>query len=257
MNDTFKLFQSLHQQKEPLLMGNAWNAQSAKILENQNFKAIGTSSAAVAESIGYEDGEQMSFDEYLFVIKRIKASTSIPLTVDMEGGYGKTIDEIVNNINRLHAIGVAGINIEDSVINNGKREIVDAEEFAKKLKSITTKLKSQNINLFINLRCDAFLLGLDDPRNEAIKRIILYDKTGVHGIFLPCITELEDIKSTVSATALPVNVMCMPHLPDFNTLQSLGVKRISIGPFLSRATYKKMEELTQTITKEKSFSCLF
>lgn len=257
MNSNVEQFRKLHQQPEPLLIGNVWSAQSAKVFEKQNYKAVGTSSAAVAEALGYADGEQMSFEEYFAVINRIKASVNLPLTVDLEGGYGKTEEQIVKNIQQLATIGIVGINIEDSVVDQNGRRIVDAEPFAKKLKSIVRKLKDLNIDLFINVRCDAFLLGLNDARNEAIKRTALYDKTGVDGIFLPCITSEDDIRATVGGTSLPVNVMCMPNLPDFKVLTSLGVKRISIGPFLNMAVYKKMEELSAEIVNKQSFSSLF
>jgi 2-methylisocitrate lyase-like PEP mutase family enzyme len=252
-----ELFKELHHQVEPMLLGNVWNVQSAKVFEKLNFKAIGTSSAAVAEALGYKDGENMPFEEYFLIIRRIKESTVTPLSVDLEAGYGKTEEEIINNIKRLHDLGVAGINLEDSVVSNSVRKIVGIESFAKKLENITDQLQAQHIDIFINVRCDAFLLNLPEARKEAIKRIAAYEKTGIHGIFLPCITEPDDIKATVNSTKLPVNVLCMPDLPDFDLLKSLGVKRISMGNFVNDWVYKKMEELCQGIINERNFSGLF
>ncbi|MFZ6008951.1 MAG: isocitrate lyase/PEP mutase family protein [Bacteroidota bacterium] len=250
-------FQELHLQSAPLLLGNVWNVQSARTLEKLKFKAVGTSSAAVAETLGYKDGEQMPFEEYFMIIRRIREAVSIPLSVDLEAGYGKTTNEIVGNIKRLHALGVAGINIEDSVVRNGVREIVIASDFAKKLEAITSQLKAQDIKLFINVRCDAFLLGLPNARKEAIERMAAYEKAEIHGFFLPCITDVEDIKAVVKSTGLPVNVMCMPGLPDFDVLQSLNVKRISMGNFVNGAVYKMMENISRSIVENKSFAGLF
>jgi 2-methylisocitrate lyase-like PEP mutase family enzyme len=257
MRREVKLFNELHRQEEPLLLGNVWNVQSAKIFEKMNFKAIGTSSAAVAETLGYKDGEYMPFGEYFFIVKRIKESTSIPLTVDLEAGYGKTVEEILSNIKQLCELGVVGINIEDSIVRNSVREIVQAEDFAEKLFAITTQLKNEGIDVFINVRCDAFLLNLPDARAKAIGRIALYEKASIQGIFLPCITGVEDIKTTVNSTTLPVNVMCMPGLPDFDVLKSLNVKRISMGNFMNGSVYKELETLTQNVIKERNFSVLF
>ena len=240
-----------------MLLGNVWNVQSAAILQKQQYKAIATSSMAIAETLGYQDGEQMPFDEYLLIIKRIKASTTIPLSVDLEAGYGETEEEIVRNIKLLYDLGIAGINIEDSVVNNSGRVIVSADGFAKKLASITARLKALDIDIFINVRCDAFLLGLPNACDEAVNRIKLYEKSGANGIFLPCITAIDDIKATVNCTRLPVNVMCMPGLPDFEVLRSLHVKRISMGSFLNNAVYKRAEVLSQNIVKEGNFSGLF
>jgi 2-methylisocitrate lyase-like PEP mutase family enzyme len=259
MSNSFEQFKALHAREEPLLLGNAWNVQSAKVLEGLQVKAIATSSAAVAAALGYNDGEDMPFEEYLFMVKRIKASlnNNTPLSVDLEGGYGKTEEAIVSNIQRLYELGVAGINIEDSVVDSSGRSILKTEDFARKLANISNRLQELRINLFVNVRSDAFLLGLPNALQEALNRIAAFEKAGAHGIFLPCITAVEDIKAAVNATHLPLNVMCMPNLPDFSVLQSLGVKRISMGNFLNGTLYKKMESLSRDIISEGSFSVLF
>jgi 2-methylisocitrate lyase-like PEP mutase family enzyme len=251
------LFKELHRQKELLLLGNVWDVQSARVYEKLNFKAIGTSSAAVAATMGYNDGELMSFEEYFFIIKRIKDCTTLPFTVDLEAGYGNTDAEIIKNIKRLYDLGVAGINIEDSVPKKSGREIASMNDFTKKLSRITNQLRTDQNPIFINVRCDAFLLNLPNPREEALKRIEAYEKAGADGIFLPCITDIEDIKAAVAATSLPLNVMCMPHLPDFNILKSAGVKRISMGNFVNASVYKKMEEMIESVLQEQRFSPLF
>jgi 2-methylisocitrate lyase-like PEP mutase family enzyme len=254
MQNKFQDFLALHNQPEPLLIGNVWNAQSAKIFERQNFKAIGTSSAAVAESLGYADGEEMSLDEYLFIIKNISAAVSIPLSVDIEFGYGDTPEEISKVITRLYDMGVSGINIEDSVVVAGKRSIVDAAVFTEKLRRIISLL---DVKLFINVRSDSFLLGLPNALEDALARIELYQHTGVHGLFLPCITRMADIEKVTTHSMLPINVMCMPGLPDFKHLQQVGVKRISMGPFLYNSIYQKMEESVKEIVTKGSFEYLF
>lgn len=257
MTNHFQKLKQLHHQSEPLLIGNVWNVQSAKKLENLNFKALGTSSYAIAETLGYADGEEMSFEEYLFITKRIAASVSVPLSVDLEAGYGNTVSEIVANIKELHKIGISGINIEDSVVENGIRTIVDATSFSEKIKAVTDALSKENIEIFINLRSDVFLLNMPDSLTEAKRRITLYETTGVHGLFFPCITKTEDIIEITKATTLPVNVMCMPDLPDFKTLQNAGVKRISMGNFLNSKIYQYLESEVETVLKNQNFSSVF
>jgi 2-methylisocitrate lyase-like PEP mutase family enzyme len=254
---SFDQFVKLHQQAEPLLIGNVWSAQSARVLEKLRLQALATSSSAVAETLGYADGEVMSFEEYLFVVKRISASTNLPLSVDLEAGYGKSVDEIVANIAKLHSLGIVGINIEDSIIEGGTRKLVSAETFTEKLRLISEALHSQHINLFVNVRCDAYLLGVANARQEGIRRMKLYEAQGVHGMFLPCITNLDDIKESVKSTRLPVNVMCMPNLPDFSALKAAGVKRISMGNSLNQAAYQAMEKKIQQIIVDQNFSALF
>lgn len=252
-----QIFKELHAGENPLLLGNVWNVQSAKAYENLGYKALATSSSATAHSLGYEDGEQMSFDEYFYIVERILKSVSIPLTVDLEGGYGDNTDEIVFNIKRLSEIGVVGINLEDSVVNDGVRKLLDKDIFFEKLKKIVVELNKQNIDIFLNIRTDAFLLGIENPVDETLQRIKMFEEIGVSGIFTPCITSKNDIKTIVDSTNLPVNVMCVPELPNFETLKNLGVKRISSGNFLNGYIYRQLEEKAQEVLTKQDFSFIF
>jgi 2-methylisocitrate lyase-like PEP mutase family enzyme len=191
------------------------------------------------------------------MIRRIRAVTGLPLSVDLEGGYGGAADEVASNIKVLVKEGVVGINIEDSTVSGGSRKISDASVFADKLGQISAALNLAGVSCFINVRCDAFLLGLPDARKEAIHRIRIYQQQGVHGMFLPCITDIEDIKAVVQTTALPVNVMCMPALPDFGKLQAAGVKRISMGNFVNTFGYASLEKAVRKIRDDGNFAVLF
>jgi 2-methylisocitrate lyase-like PEP mutase family enzyme len=257
MKNRFEELLALHNKPEVLHIGNVWNAQSAKIYQQQNFKVTGTSSAAIADSLGFADGEEISFDDYLFVIKRILASTTTILTVDLEAGYGKTAEEISSNIIGLYNLGVSGINIEDSVITDGNRTIVDVTHFAGKLKQITALLNAAGVEMFINVRSDSFLLGLPNALEDALERIAVYQETDVHGLFFPCVTNIADIEKLTDASKLPVNVMCMPGLPGFDELQKAGVKRVSAGPFVNMNVYKNLEATIAKIQSEGSFASLF
>lgn len=253
----YELFKSLHRQTHPVIIGNSWNVQSARIFERLGFQAIGTSSAAIAHSLGYEDNQQMPFEDLLFVVRRIKENTVLPLTVDMESGYGNSASQIIDNLRELVGLGVVGVNLEDSRIEHGTRKLSDLQEFAALIREIISGLKARRLSIFINLRCDPFLLKLPDATEKARERVGVYEKAGVDGLFLPCITREEDIQSLVSHTALPVNVMCMPGLPGFDSLQRLGVKRISMGDFVFDKTYADMSKTAETIMSHQSFSSIF
>jgi 2-methylisocitrate lyase-like PEP mutase family enzyme len=111
--------------------------------------------------------------------------------------------------------------------------------------------------MFINVRTDAFILGLPDPVNESIARAKTFQTTGVHGLFFPCITKIEDIKAVATACTIPMSVMCMPGLPDFSTLAQAGVKRISMANFLNQKLYGQLESRVQTIVTEGNFNSVF
>jgi len=252
----FKRFSELHTQNLPLFLGNVWDVNSALIFQNLGFKAIGTSSAAIATSLGYQDGEKMPFEDLLKIVKNIQLNIKIPLTVDIEGGYSRNIDEICENTKALAELGVAGINLEDSIVNP-QREILDPVEFSRIIARIKTYLSENNINVFLNARTDFYIMGLENPLEETLKRIKLYEKAGADGIFVPCITNEEDINKVVESTNLPVNVMTMPDLPIFSVLTELGVKRISMGPFVYNDLMQKFEKTIAIIMKNQSFKALF
>ncbi|MFZ1289255.1 MAG: isocitrate lyase/phosphoenolpyruvate mutase family protein [Melioribacteraceae bacterium] len=257
MISQYEIFTQLHKSDKPLLLGNVWSVQSAKIYEKLKFNAIGTSSAAIAKSLGYEDGENISFEEYFNLVKKISENTNIPLSVDLEAGFGNDIETIFSNIKRLSEIGIAGINIEDSTVKNSNRSILSADLFTEKLTQICKKLNQEKINIFINVRTDTYLLNLENKLSETKKRIHMYESANIHGIFIPCITNAKEIEELVSTTKLPINVMCMPNLPDFKILSEIGVKRISMGNFINDFVYSQMESKMNEIISDQNFKSLF
>lgn len=253
--NTFETFSQLHQNPTPFLLGNIWDVNSAKLFEANGYKAIGVSSQALANSWGYEDGENLPFETLLQLAKRVVEVVNIPFSVDMEGGYSRTIPDIIANINKLHDAGVAGINLEDTIAGV-TRNLLPVDEFQKILAAIADHISRDNLKLFLNIRTDGFLLGLPTALSETLTRIKSYENSGASGIFVPCITNSDDIKTVVNATKLPINVMCMPDLPGFEELGALGVKRISMGPFLFNKVYDAAGKLARAVISDKNFSSI-
>jgi 2-methylisocitrate lyase-like PEP mutase family enzyme len=252
---SFETFSQLHQHSTPLLLGNIWDVSSAKVFEANGYTAIGTSSQAVAQSLGYEDGEKLPFEILLQLAKRVVEVVRIPFSVDLEGGYNRSIDSILENIEKLHDVGVVGINLEDTVAG-ATRQLQSVPEFLKIISAVSAFISRKNLKMFLNIRTDGFLLGMSTALAETLTRISNYENSGADGIFVPCITNRNDIKEVVKATTLPINVMCMPGLPDFEELGSLGVKRISMGPFFFNKVYEFAGKLSKTITGDKNFSSI-
>lgn len=249
-------FKNLHNQDKPLLITNVWDVPSAKIAEEFNFQAIGTSSSAIASLLGYNDGEEMDFSELKYMVKRIAENTNLRLSVDLESGYSRNPKEIANHIKELSDLGVVGINIEDSIVNEN-RTLLDAEKFAQTITEVVENLQKDNIDVFINVRTDTFLLNVPNTIEETKRRIKLYENARANGIFVPCIEQISDIKEIVNCTKLPINVMCMPNLPDFGTLNNLGVKRISMGNFIFDNMYGQFKLKTEEILNQQSFKPVF
>mgnify|MGYP003877876509 CR=1 FL=1 len=249
-------FGKLHQQDSPLILSNVWDVASAKVAEKLGFQAIGTSSGAIATSLGYADGEEISFAELKYIVGRITSTTNIPLTVDLEAGYSRNPLEIADHILQLQALGIAGINIEDSLVGQ-KRYLLEAHAFKVHLEAIVSALGNTAKTLFINVRTDTFLLNHQNPIQETILRAHQYEQAGASGLFVPCMQNKRDIQLITQATHLPINVMCMPELPSFSTLHSLGIKRISMGNFIFNRMLGRLEEELKGVLLAESFEHVF
>ncbi len=252
----YETFLQLHHNEKPLLIGNIWDVVSARTFEQKGFKAIATSSAAVARMMGYEDGEQMPFDTLLHVVERISKNVNIPLSVDMEGGYSRSIAGIVENVEKLYALGVVGINIEDTA-RDGSKQMMPQADFARVISGIANHCATQNIKMFINARTDAYLHKLPSPVTESVNRAKAYENAGANGIFVPFLQNEDDITAIVQSTSLPVNVFCTPQLPAFGKLAALGIKRISMGGAIQKATTASMEKIIDAIQADQSFKSLY
>jgi 2-methylisocitrate lyase-like PEP mutase family enzyme len=246
--NSYETFYRLHQQQEPLILANAWNVKSAQLLGQAGYKAIGTSSGAISNSLGYEDGEKIPFDELLYIVKRIKAVTTIPLSVDLERGYTNDLDQLGENIQKLVDIGVAGINLEDA---QGE------DVYLKKLDHIKNQLQKNNQQLFINARTDGFLQKLPSPLETTIRRAKLYKDAGADGLFVTAVSDPAIINEIAQSTTLPLNIVGTPKLFSFKTLAESGVKRISMAVFLYKATYSQSERLLKSVLAEQSMQPLF
>lgn len=246
MND-YEKFLDLHHQVKPLVIANAWNVKSAQLIEKNGYDAIATSSGAIADSLGYPDGEKIPFAELLYMLERIKSCTNIPLSVDLERGYASDLNDLNTHIQKLIDIGVAGINLEDT---QGE------DVYLKKLSSIKNYLERTNQQLFINARTDVFLLKLPSPLETTLRRAKLYQDAGADGLFVTGVQDPDIIKEITAATPLPVNVVGVPKLASIQTLAECGIRRISMAVFLYRATYNHLETILKNITATHSFTPL-
>lgn len=222
---SYTKFKKLHQQIRPLILGNVWDAQSAKIAQDSGFQALGTSSHAMANLLGYADGEKIAVDEILFMVERIVKSVSIPVSVDFESGYSDNPDEVANNVKRLIDVGVVGINLEDGKVVKGSRILGKQGLLAEKIQAI----KSIHKNIFINARADTYTTGHATALDESVNRVKAYQDAGADGIFIPLAEKKSDILALVNSSKLPLNLFLTPKLANIDDLSEWGVKRLSHG----------------------------
>lgn len=246
--DTFNIFKALHQNEEPLLLANVWDAHSAKLAQQAGYKALGSSSHAIANSLGFEDGENISFEQLYFVVKHIKNVVQIPLSVDFEAGYSDNPEEVAQYVKQLADIGIAGINLEDGIVKDGKRILGNPESLVEKIRAIKA-----TSTIFINARIDTYTTKHPDSLNESIARANLYKTAGADGVFVPLIQKDTDILNFITRVDLPLNVFATPQLPNYESLQKLGVKRISHGTKQYELLMKKSEEIFKDFIQSKDY----
>ncbi|MGS2764426.1 isocitrate lyase/PEP mutase family protein [Sinomicrobium sp. M5D2P9] len=242
-------FKALHQNDTPLLLANVWDAHTAKLAQEAGYTALGTSSHAIANSLGFKDGEEISFEALFFVVKHIVAVAKVPVSVDFEAGYADDPKQVAKYVKQLADIGVAGINLEDGVVKEGKRILGDATVLAAKIKAVKATTA-----IFINARIDTYTTKHPDSFNESVSRALIYKTAGADGIFLPLIEKETDIKSFITKVDLPLNVFTTPKLPDYETLGKLGVKRISHGAKQYELLMKKSEEIFKNFQQTKDYT---
>jgi len=228
---THDTFRTLHQGPEILLLPNAWDAGSARLIESLGAKAIATTSAGLAWSRGYRDGDALPIEHLLVAVREIARVIRVPLSIDVEGGYSTDADAVAHLAMDVGKAGAAGINIEDGAAS--------PELTCAKIEAIKQGASRIGRDLFINVRTDVYLRSLaagDAAIKEIIQRAGRYRAAGCDGLFVPGLVDEPAIKAIVAAIApLPLNLMLMPGLPPIEALQSLGVRRVSAGSALAQA----------------------
>ena len=223
-------FKNLHIKGDPLILVNIWDSGSAQALQTTGAKAIGTGSWSVAAAHGYDDGEKLPLDLVLANLKRILACVDLPVTIDLEGGYGQSPEEIQDTVTKVIEVGAVGINFEDQIV--GHEGIYSIDDQCNRIKAIREVADP----LFINARTDLFLKA--DPAHhderlieEALYRANAYAEAGADGFFVPGLQNLNLIEKLCALSPLPVNIMVLSNTPSSKQLAERGVARISYGPY--------------------------
>jgi len=229
--DQARLLQDLHIKGDPLVLINIWDAGSAQVVKGIGAKAIATGSWSVAAAHGCEDGEKLPLDLVLANLKRITDSVALPVTVDIEGGYGQSPAQVKDTILQVIECGAVGINMEDQAVNGVG--LYSTEDQCLRIAAARAAAEQLSIPLFINARTDIFLQAEPDRHNSflvdaAISRSYAYGEAGANGFFVPGLSDARHIETLCRLSPIPVNIMVTPNTP--RQLAELGVARISYGP---------------------------
>lgn len=251
-------FRSLHYARKILVLPNAWDVPSARVFEDAGFPAIATSSAALAISVGYPDGEKMRKEELFSVVKKIAGVLSVPLSVDIESGFGASIDSLTDTIRRVIEAGAVGINIED-ISDFEKKTLLPVEKQVERIRAVRTASDSLGIPLLMNARTDAYRFGAGDERarlDAAIRRERAYEAAGADCLYPIGLTDRESILTFVKAVSKPMNIMARKGTPTITELQEMGVKRLSLGPGPMYATMGLLRKIAQELKEKGTYETL-
>jgi 2-methylisocitrate lyase-like PEP mutase family enzyme len=233
-------FRSLHNGKKLLVLPNAWDPGSARLMEKLGARAVATTSAGMAWAAGYQDGNNMPPDVVTSITENVARVIKVPLTVDIEGGYSSSAKAVAELAGRLAAAGAVGINLEDGSDS--------PDLLARKIEGVKSALAKRGLDLFVNARTDVYLARLVDASNaveEVLKRATLYLQAGAEGLFVPGVTSLVEIRKISEGTTLPLNVMAWDGLPSPDRLQGAGVRRLSAGSAISQRIWAQTKSLAR------------
>ena len=257
-----ELFLKYHLDKETLVLLNSWDTGSSKLIEACGYKAIATTSMGISASLGYPDCQVMQLSEMIKTIKGIVNAVQVPVTVDIEAGYGNNLNEIINSVKKIIETGIVGINIEDSIDRNPM--LIDEMEFCERLSAIRGLSDSLGFHLVINARTDSFYTSLGSPEeklSESIKRGNKYREAGADCIFIQPVWEKETISTLVKEINAPINILANPTmgagLPlSISELQDLGVARVSLGASLMKATLALIKKVADELSEKGTCNIL-
>jgi len=235
---------ALHQAGNPVVLPTVWDAWSAKLAVDAGFAALTIGSHPLADSIGKEDGEVMSFDDVVTRVAQITAAVDVPISVDIESGYGESASRLINGL--LEA-GAVGLNIEDTVHKDGKR-LRSSDEHAELVGALRKAADDAGVHVVVNARTDLFLRQDGDESDRvdrAIARLKEAAAAGADSLYPVGRHDPETMRRLTSELPLPVNAIALPDQDDPASFGPLGVGRISFGPFLQRALSGSATEMLQ------------
>ncbi len=245
-----RAFHALHDGPKIFVIPNAWDVITARVFEDAGFPAVATSSAALANALGYRDGAELDIELHLATLQRIVRALDVPLSADVENGYGDEPDAVAAFVTRLAATGVAGYNLEDAT---HEHDLYPVDAAAARVRAA----RAAAPDLFLNARTDIYLnaIGPEATRfDRTVERLHAFAGAGADGVFVPGVMDAETIGRLAAAAPRPLNVLAGPKTPDAATLQSLGVRRVSVGSWPGRRVLGMLREIARELRDEGTFT---
>ncbi len=261
MNDAEKqkaqAFRAMHHGPKILVLANVWDVASARILEEAGFGALATTSAGIAFSLGYPDGQKVSRQEMLAAVARIAQAVSVPVTADVEAGYGDRPDDAAETARAVVGAGAVGMNLEDGT--NRPNQLVDFSLQLEKIHAVRETASKLDVPLVLNARTDVYLEQVGAPESrydETVRRSLAYRNAGADCVFVPGVRDAETISRLVRDLQCPLNILTGPGSPSIPELEKLGVARVSLGSGPMRATLGLLRRMAEELNATGTYAAI-
>lgn len=250
-------FRQLHRGPRILVLPNAWDVASARIFEEAGFPAIATTSAGIAFSLGYPDGQRIPREEMIARIGRIARAVKVPVTADIEAGYGSSPEDAARTTRELIQAGAIGMNLEDAS-GHPEQPLLDLQQAVEKIKAAREAAAQLRVLIVVNARTDVYLLpgDPDTQYSEALRRLIAFRDAGADCVFAPGLKDAETIGRLTKVVQCPLNILAVAGTPSIPELEKLGVARVSLGSGPMRATLGLLRSLAEELKTTGTYSAL-
>jgi 2-methylisocitrate lyase-like PEP mutase family enzyme len=250
-------FRAMHRGPKILLLPNVWDVASARILEEAGFGALATTSAGIAFTLGYPDGQKISREEMLARVARIARAVKMPVTADVEAGYGNRPEDAAETARKVIEAGAIGMNLEDGTDRPG--QLVELSLQLEKIRAVREAALKSGVLLVLNARTDVYLeqIGAAETRyGETVRRLLAYRDAGADCVFAPGLRDPETISRLVRDVQCPLNILAGPGFPSVPELEKLGVARVSLGSAPMRATLGLVRRMAEELKSTGTYGTL-
>jgi 2-methylisocitrate lyase-like PEP mutase family enzyme len=251
-------FRSMHRGPKMLVLPNAWDVASARVFEDAGFGAIASTSAGVAFSLGYPDGQKIAREEMLARVARIARAVKVPVTADVESGYGNRPEDTERTAREVIEAGAVGLNLEDAP-GDGNQPLADLSLQIERVRAVKAAALKTGVLLVLNARTDVYLAEVGAPESrydETMRRLIAYRDAGADCVFVPGLRDAATIRKLAQDVKCPVNILVGPGSPSIPELQKLGVARVSVGSSAMRATLGLVKRIAEELRGPGTYSTL-
>jgi 2-methylisocitrate lyase-like PEP mutase family enzyme len=250
-------FRAMHHGPKILLLPNIWDVASARVLEEAGFGAMATTSAGIAFTLGYPDGQRISREEMLARVGRIARAVKVPVTADVEAGYGDRPEDAADTARGVIEAGAVGMNLEDGTDRPG--QLVELSLQLEKIRAVREAALKSGVLLVLNARTDVYLEQIGAPESrygETVRRLLAYRDAGADCVFAPGVRDPETISRLVRDVQCPLNILAGPGFPSVPELEKLGVARVSLGSGPMRATLRLVRRMAEELKTTGTYAAI-